>query len=599
MGEQLTLPHAPTPDASSPHPLSPLDTIYHFYKSDVPLQRLVAVRHVANVAESMTSREIIDRLLPVLEERANDDEPVVRQVVCDQLVQLSVVLVRRNKVSPPPTPQSSSPASLTTPTENTDDSPSESNDDDDDNDPTPSRPGEHEGSNIDEKPPGYAAVITRVLPVFRDRLMDKAPDVRQKAGESIVSVSRILDLDDVAKHVLTQVLLMAHDDSEDCRVTAVPLMDELAPIIGVDVCRMFLVQDVIALSEDPSYHVRKSMAQHLGNICTTVGPHYTAERILPVFLKLARDSVWSVRKGCVESIVHVSDALDPPKRGEVLVPLFQSFAKDHSKWVRNGAFESLGRFIATLDSAIMVPDFLSLYTSIPDLPSSVVDSEVAFHCAFSFPAVLLTLGHDRWPELAELHRTLSKHSKFKVRKTLSFSLHEVAKIIGEDQSSDLVDIAHLFLKDLDEVRTGTASHLADFWRFCPGIHAPIFLAPCGNSIVSLTKTGAFVRCSLRSFPNFQLCSPSKILLNAFFQWPLISAKIALMQFEWPQCHQSAFLFAAFVPSLHKLQTNSMREFFPFQRRLRTKSVNFTSLFVKHCSKRLDWIRLQLFFAATP
>ena len=57
------------------------------------------------------------------------------------------------------------------------------------------------------------------------------------------------------------------------------------------------------------------------------------------------------------------------------------------------------------------------------------------------------------------------HFQWKVRRTLAFSIHELALIVGtEITCRDLVPIFNGFLKDLDEVRIGVLKHLSDFLR---------------------------------------------------------------------------------------------------------------------------------------
>ena len=53
--------------------------------------------------------------------------------------------------------------------------------------------------------------------------------------------------------------------------------------------------------------------------------------------------------------------------------------------------------------------------------------------------------------------------QWKVRRTLAFSIHELAIIVGKEITCrDLVPIFNGFLKDLDEVRIGVLRHLSDF-----------------------------------------------------------------------------------------------------------------------------------------
>ena len=60
-------------------------------------------------------------------------------------------------------------------------------------------------------------------------------------------------------------------------------------------------------------------------------------------------------------------------------------------------------------------------------------------CAFNLPAVALTLGRERWPELRGLYLFLARTGAMKVRQTLAASIREIARIIGPEHTHrDLV-----------------------------------------------------------------------------------------------------------------------------------------------------------------
>ncbi len=55
--------------------------------------------------------------------------------------------------------------------------------------------------------------------------------------------------------------------------------------------------------------------------------------------------------------------------------------------------------------------------------------------------------------------------QWKVRRTLAFSIHEMALILGDAiTTADLVPVFNGFLRDLDEVRIGVLKHFADFTK---------------------------------------------------------------------------------------------------------------------------------------
>ncbi|XP_020025648.2 serine/threonine-protein phosphatase 4 regulatory subunit 1 isoform X2 [Castor canadensis] len=97
--------------------------------------------------------------------------------------------------------------------------------------------------------------------------------------------------------------------------------------------------------------------------------------------------------------------------------------------------------------------------------AQTVDTDIAKHCAYSLPGVALTLGRQNWHCLKDTYETLASDVQWKVRRTLAFSIHELAVILGDQlTAADLVPVFNGFLKDLDEVRIGVLKHLYDFLK---------------------------------------------------------------------------------------------------------------------------------------
>ena len=91
------------------------------------------------------------------------------------------------------------------------------------------------------------------------------------------------------------------------------------------------------------------------------------------------------------------------------------------------------------------------------------DNEVPYHCAYNFPAVLHTLGPKSWEKLHKVYDQLVKDSRPKVRRTLAYSLHEIAKILGSELTErELIHVLYHFLKDTDEVAEGAILNLPKF-----------------------------------------------------------------------------------------------------------------------------------------
>ena len=140
-------------------------------------------------------------------------------------------------------------------------------------------------------------------------------------------------------------------------------------------------------------------------------------------------------------------------QNQQLIEVFKRFTNDPSKWVKLATFQYLGAFIASYQgneiSSILIDYYLNMKDS--NLDSGVQDNDHTFHCAFNFPAVLLTMGGENWLKLEPLYKDLINDKRTKVRRTLSFSLHEIAKILGPERTEvELMPVLVRFLHDFSK-----------------------------------------------------------------------------------------------------------------------------------------------------
>ncbi|CAH1106535.1 unnamed protein product [Psylliodes chrysocephalus] len=114
----------------------------------------------------------------------------------------------------------------------------------------------------------------------------------------------------------------------------------------------------------------------------------------------------------------------------------------------------------TIVPQILVDSFISM--TYPALPLNI-EHEMAYHCAYSLPAVVLTLGKENWHLLEDTVFSLASDLQYKVRRTVASSLHELAIILGPELATNsLTSLFEGFIKDLDEVRIGVLKHLTAF-----------------------------------------------------------------------------------------------------------------------------------------
>eukprot|EP00741_Cyanophora_paradoxa_P023681 tig00021612_g22875.t1 len=308
----------------------------------------------------------------------------------------------------------------------------------------------------------YSDVENVLLPLSVRLLNDDLPQVREAACDGLIQMAPLLRSAEVEGLVLPLFVKLAAAECEDTRCLAAKALNEVAEWAPREVIERVVLPEIEKLCEDSVFRVRKVQALNLDRVAHTVGAETTTARIVPLFAKLAEDEVWGVRKACAEAVVALSNALAPEARVSTLLPIVEKYTQDASRWVRTAVLQQLGPFLATLRGGDIPASALSSYTA---MATQTQDPELCRFCAFNFPAVALTLGRERWGELKGTYETLAADQQWKVRRTLAFSVHEMARILGpEVTAGTLLPIFDGFLKDLDEVKVGVVRHLAAFLR---------------------------------------------------------------------------------------------------------------------------------------
>ncbi|KAG2020367.1 hypothetical protein CC2G_005721 [Coprinopsis cinerea AmutBmut pab1-1] len=265
-------------------------------------------------------------------------------------------------------------------------------------------------------------------------------------------------------------------------VTATGLMAE-------DVQRAF-VKEVERVGRDSGhFYVRREASLALGALAKVVPEELVASALLPLFDTLRWDSDWRVRHSALFALPAILPRLSPNQRRTVALETIMALSKDVYGAVRSSVLESLGEVLYTFHNDPGGPpdQLLQMFlgrkedvdvrqgktTLYPWMvnqqqedatESFYTDPERPLICAFNFPAVALTLGGPRWPELREVYLDLSKNPNGKVRKTLAASLGEMAKIVGRDAAQkDLLPVWWSSVRFEDEeVRSKAIEALATF-----------------------------------------------------------------------------------------------------------------------------------------
>mmetsp|Transcript_114567 Transcript_114567/g.227986 ORF Transcript_114567/g.227986 Transcript_114567/m.227986 type:complete len:897 (-) Transcript_114567:181-2871(-) len=397
---------------------TPLQRAHHFGTSKLSLQRLVFVNELVDAAHDVGYEATVAHLLPIVRKLASDGEVLVRQSLVGHFGDLAGFLIQAN----------------------------------------PDR--------------GYQKVVDDMLPVVSLLLAEKQGEVRQGAADALTTLASHLRPGERSDQVLMALISLSHNnDDEDARGTAVQLLNGLAEALGQDLCRQFVGVELISLCEDPAFRVRKATASNFAEVAKVVSDEYTLARLLPAFTKLVEDAHWGVRKAAAESLVSLAMSLRADNRQKPFTPLMDQLLADASRWVRMSAVQQLGYFIAALEVPERVPQtLLDQYVDIIEQTKANPDAaDISYHCAYTFAAVVKTMGQAQWCSLRGSFESLCRDPQPKTRKAMAASVHIVAEALGEELTElEVLKQCESLLQDTaNEVRLAALRNVATMVRLAP------------------------------------------------------------------------------------------------------------------------------------
>ena len=386
-----------------------------YVKSSIGLQRLVHTKMIGDVSAAVGFVDTQEQLIPLLDALSTDSERAVRQHLPEQIVILARLCCSTGREE------------------------------------------------------GYQELVEMLLPLVARLLEDGEAEVRQVASSALVDIASLVKPEDLGQHVLTIILRLSHDDDkEEMRMTACELLNSMSEVLGQDLCKQFVIPEVVSLAEDPVFRVRKATALNFHNVCKVGGEHELFERLMPAFVRLSKDEMYRVRRAVADSLSEISKYVSNDIRVGVLVEIYLRLSQDLSKLVKQSVLQQSGLFISTLPPRAVNELVLANYCSMVSGPTGdlTLDADLKYCCAYSFPAVLETIGAERWKELREVYRTLVQCPNPSVKQTLACSLHEVARILNDETlvKDELLPIFEAMIQELEVVQMGVIKNIANFLR---------------------------------------------------------------------------------------------------------------------------------------
>jgi hypothetical protein len=294
-----------------------------------------------------------------------------------------------------------------------------------------------------------------VLPLVRQLSVDKAFAVRKQVAGSLGNLCVALGPDAAGRELLPVFLELSRDRIWDVRRSAAEVMASMAA--NVPLYRRRRIAAVYErLHADESRWVRIAAQQQLGALVVAMRPNGPTtvqndaadiDDLVPPPAKLQQqaDGKGDAVDGASNELSEADDEKESNDDDE-------EDDEEEEEIPADSVRTSQGAFVALLDCHDEM---------------TRGDAEARAVAAFVCPAVLHCAGAQYWPSMREAHSKLAGDVHWKVRLTLAYSLHEIARMIGRDETeASLVKLFEQFLVDIDEIRNAVVSHMGTLFEHC-------------------------------------------------------------------------------------------------------------------------------------
>ena len=148
-------------------------------------------------------------------------------------------------------------------------------------------------------------------------LYDPIELIRDKAIQVLTEIRNVVQQKE-NDYILNLTLKLAHDEIEVNRISALKIMNELAPDMGQILCESYILPEIRSLSIDEHVAVRLAVAKNFVNASKAVSPSYFITHVYPMYERMTQDADEKVRKACAEVIAEIAKVSPLDKKGQQL-----------------------------------------------------------------------------------------------------------------------------------------------------------------------------------------------------------------------------------------------------------------------------------------
>ena len=271
----------------------------------------------------------------------------------------------------------------------------------------------------------------------------------KKNENNIITLSKILGL-----RLMTN--LSADFGEEFTKNNILPILDEF-------------------LTKNEDVKVKEETAMSLIILIQKLKIDFIGEYILNSLEKISNDKYWIIRKKSIEILYKIIPLLNKEKENEEnnnnyyknIITLIEKFIEDKNEKVRFYLIEKIGEIITACpenDLPMKLFNFYiksieEYYSDEENLINNKLEMEIEekskninFYFWYNFPAILNKYGKEKWNELSNIYKYITKEENFLVINTIICSFYEICKILGKEITvKELLPLYNKFLENDKDV----------------------------------------------------------------------------------------------------------------------------------------------------
>lgn len=324
----------------------------------------------------------------------------------------------------------------------------------------------------------YDCIISSIAPVIEEVLNEKKDEnVQLSASQALISIIKIAKQEDIASVILPMLISLCHSDSILLRtkLLTIDICNKTATILGSDMIEAYVIPQLFYFSGESNDNARLNVITNIIGISEVCTKECFEEKAFVIYQKLTTDIFFPVRKKSCEllpEIVKIASNLKAENTYTLCCDIYKNFCNDADSGIGNNAIGIFGEFIYTVNKLIteeIKNELFNLYieklTRMIKGKGYEIDTTPINKAAFTFPSVVMVFGKEKWDsDLKNIYLQLAADKDYRIKKTISNSFAEIAKIIGaENAQNDIApSILHYFDNNGFEIKNYIIDKLPEF-----------------------------------------------------------------------------------------------------------------------------------------